>query len=562
MKKLAHRAFYLMVVAGAAALSGCGGGSTGTDPGGSSPSQTYTIGGSVTGLAPGQSVVLLDDGGDTLTVSTNGPFTFATALASGSSYAVTVGTQPTGHTCSVSQSSGTIGAQRVTNVSVTCTINVYTVGGTIAGLGNAAGLVLVNGKDTLAVPSGATKFTMPTAVAYQSSYDVILQTHPPALDCIITGGAGSVAAENVTGISISCAAGKVSVLYSFYGGPTDAGGPYGSLIQASDGDLYGMTLGGGANDAGAVFKINPAGTETLLHSFDGTDGQNPFGNLVQASDGNFYGMTETGTGNAGTIFKMTPSGTVTVLHSFSGGADGANPYGTLIQARDGNFYGVTSYGGAGAAGTVFEITPAGTETILHSFTGQPTDGGAPYGSLVQGSDGNLYGMTLVGGANNDGTVFKISAGTESLLHSFAGGTTDGATPYGSLIQGQDGNFYGMTESGGTYGSGTLFRITPGGTETVLYSFAGGTADGANPEGSLIQANDGNFYGMTQGGGAQNAGTLFEITPAGAETVLYSFPGAYAGEANTYGNLIQTTNGDLYGLANFGTYTYGEVFMLN
>ena len=564
MQKLAHRTALLMFIGTLTALSGCGGGSGGGGSAGTSPPASYAIGGSVSGLASSKSLTLLDNGGDALSITSNGTFSFGIALGSGSTYAVTVGAQPSGQTCTVAQGTGTVGGQAITNVAVTCTDTTHTIGGAIAGLGDESGLVLVNGSDTYAVPAGATTFTMPTAVAEGSTYDVTVQAHPPALTCSISGGAGTMSNANVTDISISCTAAMGSVVYSFYGGP-DAGGPEGSLIQASNGDFYGLTMGGGVNGGGAVFEMTPSGTESVLYSFAGTDGQLPYGDLVQGSDGNFYGMTQSGGAGTvlGTVFEITPGGTETVLHSFGGGSDGAYPYGNLIQASNGNFYGLTTEGGTDNEGTVFEITAAGIETVLHSFVDTPTDGAYPYGSLIQASDGNLYGMTADGGANNAGSVFRITlTGTETVLYSFAGGTGDGAHPYGNLIQASNGDFYGMTEAGGTYGLGTVFEITPAGTETILHSFAGTPADGANPEGSLIQANDGNFYGMTEKGGAYISGAIFRMTPAGTDSILYSFPGSYGGQANTYGDLIQTRNGDLYGLASFGTYTYGEIFLLN
>lgn len=559
--------------AAALALGGCGGSSSGGSGGGSSnsggtgPAPTYTVGGSVTGLASGQSVALLDNGGSALTLSTNGTFSFPGGLASGSSYAVTIGTQPTGESCSVAQGSGTIGAAAITNVAITCQSVKYTVGGTISGLGSS-GLVLVNGSDTLSVPANATNFTMPTAVANGSSYDVTATTHPVATNCSVVDGVGSVSGADVTDISISCQPGAESLLYSFAGGTTDGAAPYGSLIHASDGDFYGMTSYGGAQGDGVVFKITPSGTETVLHSFAGgsTDGANPQGSLKQASDGDFYGMTSYGgASNAGTVFKITPSGTETVLYSFLGGTlDGSTPSGSLIQASDGNFYGMTWSGGSQGVGIVFRITSGGTETVLHSFTGATTDGSYPTDSLMQASDGNLYGMTDEGGTSNVGTVFKITpSGAETVLHSFAGGSADGSDPGGNLIQASDGNFYGMTDEGGTNNVGTVFKITPSGTESVLYSFAGGSTDAGDPTGSLIQASDGDFYGTTLGGGTQTEGTVFRITSGGTESVLYSFLGGTTDGSAPKGNLIQSSDGNLYGLASGGgSQSDGIVFVLN
>jgi uncharacterized repeat protein (TIGR03803 family) len=295
-----------------------------------------------------------------------------------------------------------------------------------------------------------------------------------------------------------------------------------------------------------VFKITPAGTETVLHSFaGGADGEYPYGSLVQGTDGNFYGMTSSGgTHGDGTVFKITPAGAKTVLYSFAGGADGDEPYGSLVQGTDGNFYGMTEDGGTQGDGTVFKITAAGVETALWTF-GSGTDGSEPYGALVQGTDGNFYGMTKEGGTNGEGTVFKITAaGAETVLWSFGSGI-DGRQPLGSLLQGTDGNFYGTTSEGGTNNAGTVFKITPAGVETVLWSFGSGT-DGDEPFGSLVQGTDGNFYGMTYEGGVNSYGTIFQVTPSGTETMLWSF-GAGSDGNEPYGDLTFGPDGTLYGL---------------
>jgi uncharacterized repeat protein (TIGR03803 family) len=507
-------------------------------------------------LGSGANVVLIDNNSNALTISSNGAFVFTIALASGSRYAVTVSTQPSGQTCSVSAGSGTVGAVNVTNVMVSCKNDTYTIGGTIQGL-SGSGLVLANGSDTLNVPAGATRFMMATAVADGGAYSVTVLAHPTAVSCIVNGGAGTVTGADITSISISCGPGTESVLYSFFEGLTDGGGPNGSLIQASDGNLYGTTWGGGAYDFGTVFKITPAGAETVLYSFAGptADGAHPNGDLIQSSDGNFYGTTLQGGASTyfGTIFKVTPTSTETVLYSFNNGlTDGGRPNGNLIQASDGNFYGMTQVGGANGYGTVFKIIPAATETVLYSFKGGPSDGATALGSLIQASDGNLYGMTAEGGANNFGTVFKITpAGSEVVLYSFKGGASDGADPANSLIQASDGNFYGMTAEGGANNVGTVFQITPAGSEVVLYSFKGGASDGAGPNGDLLQASDDNFYGMTYQGGANGFGTVFKITPAGIEAVLYSFKGGPSDGASPIDSLIQTSDGNLYGMTQDG-----------
>jgi uncharacterized repeat protein (TIGR03803 family) len=307
--------------------------------------------------------------------------------------------------------------------------------------------------------------------------------------------------------------------------------------------------------------------------FDGTNGSAPFAGLTQAANGDFYGSTFAGgTGNfegscpnnCGTIFTVTASGTLTTLYNFSY-TDGAGPTGALILGNDGNYYGTTAGGGPADAGTFFRITPSGTLTTLYAFSGGD-DGGSPYGALVQAPDGNFYGTTFSGGANQDGTVFTITAaGTLSTLHSF--NNTDGSYPYAGLVQGNAGDFYGVTEEGGAYSYGTVFKLTPDGTLTTLHSFSGGV-DGDTPVSTLIQATDGNFYGTASYDGLYpNFGTVFEITRSGEMTTLYNFDskdGSYP-----YAPLVQATNGGFYGTTSFGgssgcqyRYGCGEVFSLS
>ena len=339
---------------------------------------------------------------------------------------------------------------------------------------------------------------------------------------------------------------RLDVLTAF--GPTDPQAPVAPLVQGRDGNFYGTTPQGGASNAGAVFQVTPAGVLTLLYSFTGAgDGAYPYAGLIQGTDGNFYGTTSQGGGaNAGTVFQVTPVGTLTVLYSFAG-TDGAYPYGGLIQGTDSSFYGTTSQGGASGAGTIFQLSPLGTLSVLYSFTGS-TDGAYPYAGLIQGSDGNFYGTTLQGGASGVGTVFQLTPAALTVLYSFTGGT-DGAFPYASLLQGTDGNFYGTTFQGGASNFGTAFQMTPTGSLTVLHGFAGGT-DGAYPFAGLVQGTDGNFYGTTASGGISSVGTVFLLTPTGAGTVLYSFTGGADG-AYPVASLIQATNGSFYGTAQSG-----------
>ncbi len=321
-----------------------------------------------------------------------------------------------------------------------------------------------------------------------------------------------------------------TVLYSFTGG-ADGDVPFAGVVQATDGNLYGTTFSGGANNntmvcpdggCGTIFKITPSGTLTTLYSFCSQshceDGASPDAGLIQATDGNLYGTTQGGgaytpecVDGCGIVFKITPGGTLTTLHRFNK-TDGAFIYAPLVQATDGNFYGTAFDGGANGLGTVFTITPKGTLTTLYSFSGL-TDGQQPFAGLVQAADGNLYGTTSHAGAYGFGTIFKITpGGALTTLQSFDG--TDGAYPYAGLIQATDGNLYGTTFDGGAYGFGTIFKITPGGALTTLYSFCSQwpCTDGRYPYAGLLQATDGSFYGTTWWGGTTCCdGTVFSIS---------------------------------------------------
>ena len=298
-----------------------------------------------------------------------------------------------------------------------------------------------------------------------------------------------------------------------------------------------------------------AQTYKRIHGFNLTDGQTPTG-LVHGADGALYGTTQDGgTNDLGTIFKITTLGKFTTIYSFCSKtpcADGSYPVGSLIQSTDGNFYGVTNGGGVGF-GTVFKITPGGVLTTLYTFckTGYPTcpDGYEPLGGLVRASDGNFYGTTGVGGlgAYGYGTVFKItSSGSLTTLHSFNG--TDGDIPEGQLIQASDGNLYGITREGG--GAGNIFRITLAGTFANVYNFCSqnGCTDGMFPEAGLIQGADGNLYGTTNGQSASLYGTVFKITLDGSLTTLHTFcsftncsDGAYP-----VAPVVQGNDGNIYG----------------
>jgi uncharacterized repeat protein (TIGR03803 family) len=349
-----------------------------------------------------------------------------------------------------------------------------------------------------------------------------------------------------------------------------------SLVQGRDGNFYGTTRGGGIG-YGTIFKITASGMLTTIHNFCSLtgchDGGYPYAGLVLGTDGNFYGTTEAGgTIGYGTVFKITAEGMLTTLYNFCSQTrchDGGYPFAALVQATDGNFYGTTEAGGAHDAGTLFEITVGGKLTTLYSFCSLVktycTDGAYPYAGLVQATNGNFYGTTIRGGTNNYGTVFEITGGKLTTLYNFCSltGCHDGAFPVDGLVQAADGNFYGTTEAGGAVNRGMVFEMTAGGKLTTLYSFCSQSncTDGLQPDAGLVQATDGNFYGTTYLGGANNRGTVFEITPARKLTDLHSFD--VTDGVNPYGGLLQATNGNFYGTTFAdGAYGYGTVFSLS
>jgi uncharacterized repeat protein (TIGR03803 family) len=250
---------------------------------------------------------------------------------------------------------------------------------------------------------------------------------------------------------------------------------------------------------------------------------------------------------------------VTTLHSFTGTNDGQNPFAGLVQGSDGYFYGTTYQGATNNRGGVFRISTNGALTCLYSFTGGD-DGGAPYAGLVQGSSGYFYGTTETGGTNGDGTVFKISTnGALTSLYSFTGGN-DGANPYAGLVQGSDGSLYGTTSSGGKYTNGTVFKIGISGAFTNLYSFTGGN-DGGAPYAGLVRGSDGYLYGTTVDGGTNNYGTVFKISTNGVPAASYLFTGGNDGW-NPYAGLVQGSNGSFYGTTQAGGVGWGTMFKIS
>jgi uncharacterized repeat protein (TIGR03803 family) len=360
--------------------------------------------------------------------------------------------------------------------------------------------------------------------------------------------------------------GALTTLHSFSGG--DGETPHARLVEGSDGAFYGTTLYGGAsgtNNFGTVFRVDTSGAFTTLHSFMGLDGARPFAGLVRGDDGAFYGTTWMGGQGSGTVFRIDPAGSFAALHSFSGGSDGWGPFAGLVRGSDGGFYGPTWAGGTNNLGTVFRIDSSGTLTTLHSFSSG--EGYRPYCALIQGADGKFYGPTRFGGASNLGTIYRVdSSGALTVLHSFAVGEARGIGEYasGGLVQASDGSFYGTTEGGGSNKAGTVFRVDASGALTTLHSFTGG--DGRSPQAALVEGTDHKFYGTTYSGGTSDAGTVFRIDTAGLFTTLYSFTGDGDGGFPA-ASLIQGTDGSFYGTT-VGTADFdypsgqGTVFRIN
>ena len=331
---------------------------------------------------------------------------------------------------------------------------------------------------------------------------------------------------------------SVSTLLTFKGN-NGADPLYVTFVQGRDGRLYGTTYSGGANDLGAVVKINLSDNNSIvLHSFSGTDGSNPGGGLTLATNGSYYGTTVMGGAHGfGVLYSITSSGTLSVLHSFAGGSDGEYPYGPPIQAVDGNFYGATSgTPDSSDEATIYKLTSTGAYSVIYTFNSSTTGVGV-YG-LVQGSDGLLYAVANVGGANNCGTVVKLTiAGVLKESHGFSC-SIGPHYPVAPPVLASNGTLYGTTPSGGAHGQGTIYDISGLFGVNVLYSFTDIPGDGDNPNAGLVQANDGNLYGVTY-----YYSQVFSWNLAGTYT---AYPGYVYGD--TVANLMQDTNGLFYGVS--------------
>lgn len=341
--------------------------------------------------------------------------------------------------------------------------------------------------------------------------------------------------------------GKVTLLHDFNGAPLDGQAPSGPLIQSPDGSLYGVTISGGEHNKGTVYRLSATGQMTILHSFGPTSADyHPLGRLLRTNDGTLYGAAQGGPNNCirsgtrcGIIFRISNDRDFSVIYAFrEQQGEGAVPNGSLIDGRDGFFYGTTGGGGdyscsvhpgISGCGTIFRITPSGEITYLHIFGTTESAGRQPQGALIRAADGTFYGTTRHGGRGRCdypgrcGTVFRMdSAGAVTNMHEFSPeapfGRRDGFAPGPYLELASDGNLYGITEDGGYYESvrtGTIFRITPGGAKSTLYSFGNDLENPTQPTGGIVEGRDGNFYGMTF-----RSGSLGSVGPIRGQGAIY------------------------------------------
>jgi uncharacterized repeat protein (TIGR03803 family) len=349
-----------------------------------------------------------------------------------------------------------------------------------------------------------------------------------------------------------------SVLYVFDG--VTGQYPYSPPIQGRDGSLYGTTANGGAYGMGTVYRETSDGTQfNVIYNFTGSEGFSPSG-LTLVRDGNFYGAAAGGSFNKGILFRITAQGALTVLYNFTGGSDGDSPLNSVVEATDGNLYGENL---VNRIPSIYRYTPTGTVQVVYTFPSYTPVGVIP--QMLQGTDGKLYAVNSIGGVYDCGAVTKVTlAGALTSSHSF--GTpgvcyvyqSSGWAPIGSVIEGSDGNIYDTNSNGGVYGYGTIFKLdSHTGNLTVLHAFQRSTTDGGYPQAGLVEGNDGKFYGVTISGGTNFVGTVFQVGQDASYSVLYSmvYPDGCADWP-----LLQHTSGKFYSSTICGgTYGYGTLY---
>jgi uncharacterized repeat protein (TIGR03803 family) len=356
-----------------------------------------------------------------------------------------------------------------------------------------------------------------------------------------TSGGGS--SGDGTVFEINAGSGALTTLVSFNG--TNGANPEAGVIEDSSGNLFGTTNGGGSSRDGTVFEIKAGSNDvTTLASFNGTEGEYPLGGVVEDSSGNLFGTTAwSGSSGQGTVFEIQPgSKAVTTLASFNG-TNGSEPTAGVVEDSSGNLFGTTFQGGSSNDGTLFEIK-AGTNAVTTLVSFNATTGANPDAGVVEDSSGNLFGTTDNGGANGDGTVFEIKAGSNAVTTIVSFNGTNGEYPDAGVVEDSSGNLFGTTGSGGPSDDGTVFEIQAGsGAVTTLASF--NVANGSYPDGGLFEDSGGNLFGTTYEGGPRGEGTVFQIQPgSNAVTTLTYFGNTEGGLP--YGDLVEGSNGNLFG----------------
>jgi len=355
-------------------------------------------------------------------------------------------------------------------------------------------------------------------------------------------------------LALAASAQTYSVVHTF--GLTDGANPMAGLFLDTNGNFWGTTEGGGAHSAGEVFEITANGTFSVAYSFAGSDGAAPEAALIADKLGNLWGTTASGGSNkSGTVFKIATNGTLSVVHDFAGGSDGATPTAGLTIDKKGNLWGTTLVGGASNLGTVFKIPAKGVYSVAHSF-GSGTDGSEPWAGLFKDKKGNLWGTTTGGGANGGGTLFKIAPnGSYSIVRNFPEYSGDGYWPFATLVQDKQGNLWGTTSGGGSYpgtcaggGCGTVFEIAAKGAYSIVHSFD--PTQAFRPVAPLLLDASGNLWSITELGGAYGGGTVFEIAANGTYSVIYGFVGGTLGAYPSTG-LVGDKTGNLWGTTEFG-----------
>jgi uncharacterized repeat protein (TIGR03803 family) len=391
----------------------------------------------------------------------------------------------------------------------------------------------------------------------------------------------------VLGLFMTCnpaAAQTVTILYHFTGG-TDGGYPMGTLNLDARGNIYGTATVGGdlvncaPSGCGVVFELDPSGNYTVLHAFNSLDGSSPQGDLTGDGTGNIYGTAELGgdSQNAGVAFKLDSGGTCTTLHAFTAGSDGGEPMTGFLRDSQNNLYGTALIGGKPnscqgfGCGLVFKLDSSGNQTVLHNFSF--SDGAGPQSDLISDQFHNLYGTTSGGGIYGNppcvnrgcGVIYRITpSGNEGLLYKFQS-KNDGYYPVGRLLADSSGNLYGATRFGGPSSDfGTLFKLNRSGQKVMAHAFSGFPTDGRNPLAGLVPDPAGNMYGTTSGGGVNDGGTIFRISPGGKFQILYSFGGNGAPDGGLpAASLIRDSQGNFYGTTlQGGLFGYGVIFKLS